>query len=35
MTGRRALSFVNTIAFDGRLGFVQVRIETGRTHQIR
>jgi 23S rRNA pseudouridine1911/1915/1917 synthase len=35
MKGRRALSFVDTIAFDGKLGFVKVRIETGRTHQIR
>eukprot|EP00977_Amphora_coffeiformis_P027546 scaffold34620_cov160-Amphora_coffeaeformis.AAC.11 len=34
-TGRRALSFVDTIAFDGSLSLVQVRIETGRTHQIR
>lgn len=34
-TGRRALSFVDTIAFDGRLSLVRVRIETGRTHQIR
>lgn len=33
--GRRALSFVDTLAFDGKLGIVQVRIETGRTHQIR
>jgi 23S rRNA pseudouridine1911/1915/1917 synthase len=33
--GRRALSFVDTIAFDGKLSLVQVRIETGRTHQIR
>jgi 23S rRNA pseudouridine1911/1915/1917 synthase len=33
--GRRALSFVDTLAFDGKLSFVQVRIETGRTHQIR
>jgi 23S rRNA pseudouridine1911/1915/1917 synthase len=33
--GRRALSFVDTIAFDGKLAFVKVRIETGRTHQIR
>jgi 23S rRNA pseudouridine1911/1915/1917 synthase len=33
--GRRALSYVDTIAFDGKLGLVQVRIETGRTHQIR
>jgi len=34
-TGRRALSFVNTLAFDGKLSVVQIRIETGRTHQIR
>jgi 23S rRNA pseudouridine1911/1915/1917 synthase len=33
--GRRALSFVDTLSFDGRLSVVQVRIETGRTHQIR
>jgi 23S rRNA pseudouridine1911/1915/1917 synthase len=33
--GQRALSFVDTLAFDGKLSFVQVRIETGRTHQIR
>jgi 23S rRNA pseudouridine1911/1915/1917 synthase len=33
--GRRALSYVDTIAFDGKLSLVQVRIETGRTHQIR
>lgn len=33
--GRRALSFVDTLAFDGKLSIVQVRIETGRTHQIR
>mmetsp|Transcript_27899 Transcript_27899/g.42730 ORF Transcript_27899/g.42730 Transcript_27899/m.42730 type:complete len:110 (+) Transcript_27899:680-1009(+) len=33
--GRRALSFVDTLAFDGKLSVVQVRIETGRTHQIR
>ena len=33
--GRRALSYVSTIAFDGKLALVQVRIETGRTHQIR
>ena len=33
--GRRALSHVDTIAFDGKLSLVQVRIETGRTHQIR
>jgi 23S rRNA pseudouridine1911/1915/1917 synthase len=33
--GRRALSYVDTLAFDGKLSLVQVRIETGRTHQIR
>jgi 23S rRNA pseudouridine1911/1915/1917 synthase len=33
--GRRALSFVDSISFDGKLSLVQVRIETGRTHQIR
>lgn len=33
--GRRALSFVDTLAFDGQLSVVQVRIATGRTHQIR
>lgn len=33
--GRRALSFVDTLAFDSKLAVVQVRIETGRTHQIR
>lgn len=33
--GRNALSFVDTLAFDGKLSTVQVRIETGRTHQIR
>jgi 23S rRNA pseudouridine1911/1915/1917 synthase len=33
--GRRALSMVDTIAFDGKLSFVQVAIQTGRTHQIR
>mmetsp|Transcript_42530 Transcript_42530/g.62125 ORF Transcript_42530/g.62125 Transcript_42530/m.62125 type:complete len:518 (+) Transcript_42530:147-1700(+) len=33
--GRRALSRVDTLAFDGKLSVVQVNIETGRTHQIR
>jgi 23S rRNA pseudouridine1911/1915/1917 synthase len=33
--GRPARSFVDTLAFDGKLSVVQVRIETGRTHQIR
>jgi len=34
-SGRRALSFVDTVQFNGKLSLVQVRIETGRTHQIR
>ncbi|KAL7578388.1 hypothetical protein ACA910_012788 [Epithemia clementina (nom. ined.)] len=34
-SGRRALSLVDTLAFDGKLALVQVQIETGRTHQIR
>ena len=34
-TGRRAVSHVNNIVFDGKLALVQVGIETGRTHQIR
>ena len=33
--GRKALSLVDTLAFDGKLSIVLVRIETGRTHQIR
>lgn len=33
--GRHALSTVETLSFDGKLSLVQVRIETGRTHQIR
>ncbi|CAB9516841.1 Ribosomal large subunit pseudouridine synthase D [Seminavis robusta] len=33
--GRRALSFVDSLAFDGKLALVRVKIETGRTHQIR
>lgn len=32
--GRRALSFVDTLAFDGKLALVRVKIETGRTHQV-
>ena len=35
IAGRRALSYVDTKAFDGRLSVVEVKIETGRTHQIR
>lgn len=34
-SGKRAISFVDTLQFDGKLSVVQVRIETGRTHQIR
>lgn len=34
-TGKRALSFVRSLAFDGKLSVAEVRIETGRTHQIR
>jgi len=33
--GRNARSFVDTLAFNGKLSVVQVQIETGRTHQIR
>jgi 23S rRNA pseudouridine1911/1915/1917 synthase len=33
--GRRALSHVDTLAFDGKLALARIRIETGRTHQIR
>ena len=33
--GRNALSYVDTQAFDGKLSVAQVRIETGRTHQVR
>ena len=29
--GRKALSFVDTLSFDGKLSLVRVRIETGRT----
>jgi 23S rRNA-/tRNA-specific pseudouridylate synthase len=32
--GRRAVSYVDTLAFDGQLGLVRVKIETGRTHQV-
>jgi 23S rRNA-/tRNA-specific pseudouridylate synthase len=35
LVGRRAISLVDTKAFDGKLAFVEVRIPTGRTHQIR
>ena len=35
VVGRNALSFIDTLAFDGKLSVAQVRIETGRTHQIR
>jgi 23S rRNA pseudouridine1911/1915/1917 synthase len=33
--GRRAISHVQTLRFDSKLSVCQVRIETGRTHQIR
>mmetsp|Transcript_18237 Transcript_18237/g.25945 ORF Transcript_18237/g.25945 Transcript_18237/m.25945 type:complete len:530 (+) Transcript_18237:43-1632(+) len=33
--GRRAISHVDTRAFDGKLGVAEIRIQTGRTHQIR
>jgi 23S rRNA pseudouridine1911/1915/1917 synthase len=35
MVGRQAVSHVETLAFNGRLSLLKVRIETGRTHQIR
>ena len=35
LVGRTARSTVKTLAYDGRLGVVEVGIETGRTHQIR
>ena len=35
LVGRTARSTVKTLAYDGRLGVVEVAIETGRTHQIR
>ena len=33
--GRITISYVDTIAFDGKLSLAQVRIATGRTHQIQ
>ncbi|KAL9188465.1 hypothetical protein ACHAXT_006843 [Thalassiosira profunda] len=33
--GRPALSHIHTIHYDGKLSVVQVKIATGRTHQIR
>lgn len=33
--GRNALSYVDTLVFSGKLSIAEVRIETGRTHQIR
>jgi 23S rRNA pseudouridine1911/1915/1917 synthase len=33
--GRRAVTLVDNISFDGKLGFSRVQIATGRTHQIR
>lgn len=35
VAGRRALSYVDSLAFDSKLALVRVKIETGRTHQIR
>jgi 23S rRNA pseudouridine1911/1915/1917 synthase len=32
---RNAVSFVDTLLFNGKLAFVKVRIVTGRTHQVR
>jgi len=34
-TGKPAISHVKAIAFDGKMSVVAVKIETGRTHQIR
>jgi len=34
VAGRRALSYVDSLAFDGKLSLVRVKIETGRTHQV-
>lgn len=33
--GKRAVTLVDNIGFDGKLGFSRVQIATGRTHQIR
>jgi 23S rRNA-/tRNA-specific pseudouridylate synthase len=33
VAGRRAISYVDTITTNGKLSFVQVKIETGRTHR--
>jgi len=34
-SGKRAITFVDSMAFDGKLSFSEVKIQTGRTHQIR
>ena len=34
VAGRRALSYVDSLAFNGNLALVRVKIETGRTHQV-
>ncbi|GKY95203.1 hypothetical protein MPSEU_000483500 [Mayamaea pseudoterrestris] len=33
--GRKAMSFVDSVVFNGKLALAQVRIITGRTHQVR
>lgn len=33
--GRNALSHIHTVRYDGKLSIVEVKIATGRTHQIR
>lgn len=34
VAGRRALSYADSLAFNGNLALVRVKIETGRTHQV-
>ena len=34
VAGRRALSYVDALAFDGKLALARIKIETGRTHQV-
>jgi 23S rRNA pseudouridine1911/1915/1917 synthase len=33
--GREAITYYKTVAFDGKLSFVEIDLKTGRTHQIR
>ena len=33
--GKRAVTHVRSVGFDGKLSFNEISIETGRTHQIR